>query len=128
MTRRMPGPGDPETWGPPTGHPNDPRTEEPYGPCDVCEQESTQILDWGKDEDGKWITFRCEDCEALIGDMEEEPVEMARRYRLRERWVDHLIGTIDHVEDAAARGGIAFALNDAFGTRDRIQVARKRGL
>jgi hypothetical protein len=24
--RNMPGPGDPETWGPCTGHPNDPRT------------------------------------------------------------------------------------------------------
>lgn len=26
--RNMPGPGDPETWGPCTGHPNDPRTED----------------------------------------------------------------------------------------------------
>ena len=24
----LPGPGDPETWGPPTEHPNDPRTVE----------------------------------------------------------------------------------------------------
>ena len=27
--RRMPGPGDEETWGPCTGHPMDPRTPEP---------------------------------------------------------------------------------------------------
>ena len=27
--RNMPGPGDPETWGPCTGHPGDPRTVDP---------------------------------------------------------------------------------------------------
>lgn len=26
---RTVGPGDPETWGPPTGHANDPRTDDP---------------------------------------------------------------------------------------------------
>lgn len=31
----MPGPGDPETWGPPTGHPHDPRTPDPED-CPVC--------------------------------------------------------------------------------------------
>jgi hypothetical protein len=30
----MPGPGDPQTWGPPTGHPNDPRTPDPVD--DAC--------------------------------------------------------------------------------------------
>jgi hypothetical protein len=30
------GPGDPQTWGPPTGHPNDPRTVEAECPdCDA---------------------------------------------------------------------------------------------
>ena len=28
-SRNMPGPGDPETWGPCTGHPGDPRTVDP---------------------------------------------------------------------------------------------------
>ena len=37
--RNMPGPGDPETWGPCTGHPMDPRTPEslPDDECDVEE-------------------------------------------------------------------------------------------
>lgn len=33
-----PGPGDPETWGPCTGHPMDPRTPEPI-PDDECSAE-----------------------------------------------------------------------------------------
>lgn len=33
----MPGPGDPETWPPPTGHPNDPRTADP-DECPSCEE------------------------------------------------------------------------------------------
>ena len=32
----LPGPGDPETWGPPTGHPNDPRTPDPVD-CPGCD-------------------------------------------------------------------------------------------
>ena len=31
----LPGPGDPETWGPPTGHPNDPRTPD-EAECSDC--------------------------------------------------------------------------------------------
>ena len=31
-----PGPGDPETWGPPTGHPQDPRTPDPID-CPACD-------------------------------------------------------------------------------------------
>lgn len=34
----MPGPGDPVTWGPPTGHPNDPRTPDPED-CPDCGEE-----------------------------------------------------------------------------------------
>lgn len=36
------GPGDPDTWGPPTGHPNDPRTDSPdleAGECVECGSE-----------------------------------------------------------------------------------------
>ena len=47
--RNMPGPGDPETWGPCTGHPMDPRTPEslPDNECDVeelCEHYSEREL------------------------------------------------------------------------------------
>ena len=31
----LPGPGDPATWGPPTGHPADPRTPDP-DECPDC--------------------------------------------------------------------------------------------
>jgi hypothetical protein len=34
----MPGPGDPETWGPPMGHSNDPRTDPYDDECPICEE------------------------------------------------------------------------------------------
>lgn len=37
MTYPTPGPGDPETWPAPTGHPNDPRTDEDR--CPDCDEE-----------------------------------------------------------------------------------------
>ena len=39
---RTPGPGDPETWGPPTSHPNDPRNDDH---CDYCENEGIDGCD-----------------------------------------------------------------------------------
>lgn len=40
MSNTMPGPGDRETWGPPTGHPNDPRTDNPpTADCALCRRE-----------------------------------------------------------------------------------------
>lgn len=33
----MPGPGDPITWGPPTGHPNDPRTDDACDYLDIVD-------------------------------------------------------------------------------------------
>lgn len=38
--RDLPGYGDPETWGAPTGHPNDPRTEGDYE-CPLCDAPAT---------------------------------------------------------------------------------------
>ena len=131
MPPTLPGPGDPETWGPPMGHPSDPRTEDVYGACDVCEEETNQVLDWGSDEEGRWISFRCEGCERLVSDMEEEPVEMARRYRLREHWIDDLSKQVDRVHhDAQGSEGEmtgSFAIGLLVGTARRIQEARERG-
>ena len=32
----IPGPGDEATWGPPTGHPHDPRTDDEVDFWDIC--------------------------------------------------------------------------------------------
>ena len=32
----IPGPGDEATWGPPTGHPHDPRTDDEVDSWDIC--------------------------------------------------------------------------------------------
>lgn len=37
----MPGPGDPETWGPPTRHPHDPRTPD----ADECPDCGEMMID-----------------------------------------------------------------------------------
>mgnify|MGYP001826953003 FL=1 len=42
-SRNMPGPGDPETWGPCTGHPGDPRTVDP---TETAEFEEKQREMW----------------------------------------------------------------------------------
>ena len=61
----LPGPGDPETWGPSTGHSNDPRAEDIYGDCKVCGVETSytyEVIE-DADEDGYYSTieFLCEE-------------------------------------------------------------------
>lgn len=41
----MPGPGDPETWPPCTGHPNDPRTPEAYEDSDEYKERKQEIFE-----------------------------------------------------------------------------------
>jgi hypothetical protein len=55
-----PGPGDPETWPASTGHPNDPRTEDTYGPCHICGEETTHYAVF-LDYDGLYAVFTCEE-------------------------------------------------------------------
>lgn len=62
MSSRMPGPGDPETWGPPTGHPHDPRTVEVLGCCASCGDETDYDVEVDADEDGEFAIFTCERC------------------------------------------------------------------
>ena len=111
----LPGPGDPATWGAPTGHPNDPRTEDVYGPCDTCDQETGQVLDAGvdADEDGTygWIVFRCEECEQLIAEMGDEPEEVAKTHRALEEEVDALMRAGKQVIDTWESGHLAEAVN-----------------
>jgi len=53
-SRNMPGPGDVETWGPCTGHPGDPRTEDP---TETAEFEEKQREMWEERmTDPGWIS------------------------------------------------------------------------
>lgn len=76
--RDLPGYGDPETWGAPTGHPNDPRTEDAYGPCRICGEESSEVVAAGTDadEDGEYfyIVFEHPECGEPDEDDDEEDV------------------------------------------------------
>jgi len=47
----IPGPGDEATWGPPTGHPHDPRTEIEEEFWDVCVDDEVFEEDEEEDED-----------------------------------------------------------------------------
>ena len=52
----MPGPGDPETWGPCYGHPLDPRTPDPYEPSyEELRDRTAQII--ADDQDLFWDTI-----------------------------------------------------------------------
>lgn len=81
----LPGPGDPETWGAPTGHTHDPRIDDRYGPCELCSDETDIVIAEGidADEDGEYgyIVFQCEECAKLLGEMDDDPGEVVSRYR-----------------------------------------------
>ena len=77
MTITAYGPGDPQTWGPPTGHPNDPRRVDVYGECIHCECETENVTEIGDD----FATFECEACIEDITRIENDP-ERAHREML----------------------------------------------
>lgn len=45
------GPGDPETWGPPTGHPNDPRTPDYDDYPEVDPEPDWEAIQYSIDEE-----------------------------------------------------------------------------
>jgi hypothetical protein len=45
------GPGDPQTWGPCTGHPGDPRTDDLFPPEEDEEPEDEELGDYDEDQD-----------------------------------------------------------------------------
>ncbi len=57
---RMPGPGNSVTWGAPTGHPMDPRSDySDYCECDLCGHSAPDDWNGWRTKDGALL---CEDC------------------------------------------------------------------
>ena len=80
----MPGPGDPETWGSTTSHPNDPRNGDPgYRNCDECAEETVDLEFYDR-------TGLCKPCfkELFEADLEEESEAMAVDAHLEMQYED----------------------------------------
>ena len=86
--RNMPGPGDPETWGPCTNHPNDPRTPDDTGRFEEVRERMTDErvadLKWYREALAEIEEDKVAKIRSLAGEGKYKEMAVAMRDAIRE--------------------------------------------